>query len=105
MPRISFIEAGQDEPRIVQADIGMTVMEAGRNAGIVGFVADCGGACICGTCHVYVDAAWRDRTGGPSEIEIATMEFSEEVRPESRLSCQITMTQDLDGLVLRLPDP
>lgn len=79
-------------------------MEAARNAGIAGIAADCGGACICGTCHVHIDVAWRDRVGPPSDIEIATMEFSEEVRPESRLSCQIKVTKDLDGLVLRVPN-
>jgi 2Fe-2S ferredoxin len=103
MPKISFFELGEDQPRVVDAELGTTVMEAARNAGIAGIAADCGGACICGTCHVHVDANWRARVGPPSDIEVATMEFSEDVRPESRLSCQITVTDDLDGLVLRLP--
>jgi 2Fe-2S ferredoxin len=105
MPKISFIESGEDQARVVDAEVGATVMEAARNAGIAGIVADCGGACICGTCHVHVDAAWRDRIGPPGDIETATMEFSEDVRPESRLSCQIKVTEDLDGLVLRIPAP
>jgi 2Fe-2S ferredoxin len=103
MPKICFYEGDAAEPRIVDADVGMTVMEAARNAGIAGIVADCGGCCICGTCHVHVDALWRQRIGPPSDIEVATMDFSEDVRPESRLSCQIAVTDDLDGLVLRVP--
>ncbi|SFF77134.1 ferredoxin, 2Fe-2S [Novosphingobium sp. CF614] len=103
MPKITFIEAGQEHGRVVDADVGISVMEAARNVGIAGIAADCGGACICGTCHVHVDAMWRDRVGPPTDIEIATMDFSEDVRSESRLSCQIKVTEDLDGLVLRVP--
>jgi 2Fe-2S ferredoxin len=103
MPKITFIEAGEENGRVVDAPLGITVMEAARNVGIAGILADCGGACICGTCHVHVDAAWRDRIGPPSDIEIATMDFSEDVRPQSRLCCQIKVTEELDGLVLRVP--
>jgi ferredoxin, 2Fe-2S len=102
MPRIRFIEMDQDEGRIVEAELGLTVMEVARNAGIAGIVADCGGACICGTCHVHVDAKWRDLVGPPSDIEVATMEFSEDVRDDSRLCCQIKVTEELEGLVLRV---
>jgi 2Fe-2S ferredoxin len=105
MPKITFIEVDADQPRIIDAEVGESVMIAARNAGIVGIPADCGGACMCGTCHVHVDAAWRERVGPPGDIELATMEFSEDVRAESRLSCQIPVTDDLDGLVLRLPAP
>jgi 2Fe-2S ferredoxin len=105
MPKIIFYEGDADQPRIVDAKLGITVMEAARNAGIVGILADCGGCCICGTCHVHVDSTWRDRVGAPSDIELATMDFAEDVRPESRLSCQIPVTADLDGLVLRVPAP
>jgi len=103
MPKITFIEAGQENGRVVDAAVGASVMEAARNAGIAGIPADCGGACICGTCHVHVDAMWRDHVGPPSDIEVATMDFSEDVRAESRLSCQIKVTEELDGLVLRVP--
>jgi 2Fe-2S ferredoxin len=103
MPKITFIEAGQEVGRVVDAAVGATVMEAARNVGVVGILADCGGACMCGTCHVHVDALWRDRVGPPGDIEVATMDFSEDVRTESRLSCQIKVTEDMDGLVLRVP--
>ena len=65
--------------------------------------ADCGGACACSTCHVYVDPEWREKTGAPSEMEEDMLDFAFDVREESRLSCQIKVTDDLDGLVLRVP--
>jgi 2Fe-2S ferredoxin len=103
MPRITFIQAGEQDRLVVDAAVGTTVMEAAKSVGVEGIAGDCGGACICGTCHVHVDASWRERIGSRGEIEAATMEFSEDVRAESRLGCQITITEDMDGLVLRIP--
>ena len=88
----------------VQADNGLSVMECARRANVPGIAAECGGACTCATCHVYVDDAWREKTGQPSSMEEDMLDFAFDVREESRLSCQIQVTDDLDGLVVRVPE-
>lgn len=103
MPKITFIEPDGLNSQEVEAAVGITVMEAARNAGIASIAGDCGGACICGTCHIHVDPKWFALVGDPIDIEVATMEFSEDVRPESRLACRIIVTEELDGLVLHIP--
>jgi 2Fe-2S ferredoxin len=103
MPKITFIDSDGLNSQEVEAAVGITAMEAARNAGITSVAGDCGGACICGTCHVHVDPSWFARVGAPIDIEVATMEFSEDVRPESRLACRIIVTEELDGLVLHIP--
>jgi 2Fe-2S ferredoxin len=70
---------------------------------IPGIDADCGGACACATCHVYIDEAWRELVGGPSDMEETMLDFAENVQPSSRLSCQIKVSDALDGLVLKMP--
>ena len=87
----------------VEGTDGWTMMEALRDAGLP-ILAECGGACACATCHVYVDAAWREKTGEPSPMEEDMLDFGYDVRPNSRLSCQIKVTDELDGLVVRTPD-
>ncbi|GAB4238278.1 MAG: 2Fe-2S iron-sulfur cluster-binding protein [Methyloligellaceae bacterium] len=103
MPKITFIEHDGTE-HVVDAEVGMTVMEAAIKNQIPGIEAECGGACSCATCHVYVDEAWRAKTGEPEEMEEDMLDFAFDVRPESRLSCQIKVTEDLDGLVVRIPE-
>lgn len=103
MPKITFIELEAQAEHVLDAEVGMSLMEVARNGGIAGIPGDCGGACICGTCHVHIAQAWRERIGPATDIEVATMEFSEDVRPESRLGCQIRITEDLDGLVVTVP--
>lgn len=87
----------------VEAQPGMSVMEAARRANVPGIAADCGGACSCATCHVLVDPRWANAVGTPSEIERDMLEFAENPRETSRLCCQITLSEALDGLVLHLP--
>ena len=87
----------------IEGNDGWTVMEALRDAGLP-ITAECGGACACATCHVYVDEAWREKTGGPSPMEEDMLDFGYDVRENSRLSCQIKVTEALDGLVVRTPD-
>ncbi len=82
----------------------MTVMETARKHLIEGIEAECGGACACATCHVYVDEAWQQKVGGANEMEEDMLDFAFDVRPSSRLSCQIKVTDDLDGLVVRVPE-
>ena len=71
---------------------------------VPGIDADCGGACACATCHVYVDEAWLDKTGDKSAMEESMLDFAENVEPNSRLSCQIKVSDALDGLIVRLPE-
>jgi 2Fe-2S ferredoxin len=100
MARITFIQKDGTE-RVVQAELGMTVMEVAVKNSIPGIAAECGGACACATCHVYVEDAWREKTGQPEQMEEDMLDFAFEVKPNSRLSCQIKVTEDLDGLVVR----
>jgi len=103
MPKITYVEFnGTEHPIEVKA--GLTVMEGAVKHNVPGIDADCGGACACATCHVYVDAAWTDKVGSPSAMEESMLDFAENVEPNSRLSCQIKVTDALDGLVVRMPE-
>ena len=102
MAKITFIQPDGTQ-QIVDAAAGNTVMEAARLNRIAGIEAECGGACACATCHVYVDAAWTAKAGKPASMEEDMLDFAFDVRPESRLSCQIKVTPDLDGLIVRVP--
>jgi 2Fe-2S ferredoxin len=89
----------------VTVDSGITAMEAAVKNGVPQIDGDCGGAAACATCHVYVDPDWIGRTGPAAEgMEKSMLEFAEEVRETSRLACQIAITDELDGLILRLPE-
>ena len=103
MPKITYIESNGTE-HAVDAEAGATVMESAIKNGVPGIEAECGGACACATCHVYVDEAWRDKTGSSSAMEESMLDFAENVEPNSRLSCQIKVTDELDGLVVRMPE-
>jgi 2Fe-2S ferredoxin len=103
MPKITYIEH-DGASHTVEAEIGSTVMETALKSGVVGgIVAECGGSCTCATCMVYVDEAWLEKTGQRSEEEEDQLDFAFDVRPNSRLSCQIKVTEELDGLVVRTP--
>jgi 2Fe-2S ferredoxin len=104
VPRITYIEANGDE-HVIDVPVGFSVMQGAVRNGVTGIVAECGGNCACGTCRVYIDdEAWRQKTGAASDLEEATMEIREDPAPGKRLSCQIKVTEDLDGLVVRLPE-
>jgi 2Fe-2S ferredoxin len=102
MPRIIFIEPDGTR-REVQATVGLSVMETALQHGIRGIVATCGGACACSTCHGYVDEAWFPRLDEPDELELGTLQQAPDVRPNSRLTCQVSVTPELDGLTIRVP--
>jgi 2Fe-2S ferredoxin len=102
MPRITFIEPGGFR-REIDAPVGITLMEAARQNGVQGILALCGGACACGTCHVYVDAAWLAKLEQREDMEEGMLECAWEARDNSRLSCQIHVTPDLEGLVVTVP--
>ncbi len=103
MVKVTYIEYNGTE-HVVEGEPGQTVMETAIKHSVPGIVAECGGACSCATCHVYVDEAWKEKTGSPSPMEEDMLDFAFEVQPNSRLSCQIRLTPELDGLVVRIPE-
>ncbi len=103
MVAITYRQANGTE-QVVDVPVGSTVMEGAVKNGVAGIVAECGGSCACGTCRVYLDAEWQSKLGGPSEIEDEIMDIFVDGNPGKRLSCQITVTDDMDGMVLRLPE-
>jgi ferredoxin, 2Fe-2S len=103
MAKITYIDH-EGTGRTVDGELGSTVMETAIKNGIPGIEAECGGACACATCHVYVEDAWRATVGDPSPMEEDMLDFGFEVKANSRLSCQIKVTADLDGLVVRTPE-
>ena len=88
----------------VDAENGTTVMENAIKNSVPGIEAECGGACACATCHVYVDEAWAEKAGSPEAMEEDMLDFAFEVQPTSRLSCQIKVSDALDGLVVKVPE-
>jgi 2Fe-2S ferredoxin len=102
MTTVIFIDAA-GASRTVDAQIGATVMETALRAGVPGIEAECGGACACATCHVYVSPDWTAIVGKPSQMEEDMLDFASDVRPNSRLSCQIKVTSQLDGLTVTTP--
>ncbi|QBY01441.1 2Fe-2S iron-sulfur cluster binding domain-containing protein [Rhodophyticola sp. CCM32] len=104
MPKIKYIEYSGQEHEIDVA-VGLTVMEGARDNAIPGIEADCGGACACSTCHVYVDEAWVDRLPAKDDMEIDMLDFAHEPDPQkSRLTCQLKVTEAFDGLIVRMPE-
>ena len=102
MAKITFIDSG-GTARTVEGEVGSTVMEAAIKNGVPEIEAECGGACACSTCHLYIDDAWREKVGEPSPMETDMLDFAFEVKPNSRLSCQIKVSDELDGLVVTTP--
>jgi 2Fe-2S ferredoxin len=102
MAKITFIDA-TGESRTVEAQVGSTVMETALRNSIPGIEAECGGACACATCHVYVAPEWVEATGKASQMEEDMLDFAFEVRPTSRLSCQIKVSDAVDGLTVTTP--
>src|SRR5690349_5234142 len=102
MAKINFVDH-RGETRTVDVENGATVMEAAIRNSVPGIEAECGGACACATCHVYVAPEWTEKTGKASQMEEDMLDFAFEVRPNSRLSCQIKVSDELDGLVVTTP--
>lgn len=103
MAKITFVSHDGTE-RSVEAKTGESVMEAAIRNSIPGIDADCGGACACATCHVYVDEAFMDKVGTQEEMERSMLDFAENVKSNSRLSCQIKVSDALDGLKVTTPE-
>jgi ferredoxin, 2Fe-2S len=102
MTKLSFVSSA-GERYDLDVPNGTTAMENAVRNSVPGIEAECGGACACATCHVYVDPDWKDVVGEPEAMEEDMLDFAWEMRPNSRLSCQIKMRDDLDGLVLHVP--
>lgn len=105
MPQITYIEFN-GTAHTVEVPVGKSVMQGAVQNNVPGIDADCGGECACATCHVYVDAAWLPKVGLPVEgsQEASMLSFAAVKQPDSRLSCQIPVTEALDGLVVRMPE-
>lgn len=103
MVEINFIDHSGERHQ-VQATVGMTVMEAAVQNRVPGIDAECGGACACATCHVYIEPDWQEAVGPAERMEEDMLDFAFDVRPNSRLSCQIKVTEALNGLVLHTPE-
>ncbi len=103
MPNIKFILADNSVHEI-QAETGTTVMQLARRSGFAGILAECGGVCSCATCHVHIDKEWMPKLAKMEDLESDMLEFAEDVGDTSRLSCQISITDDLDGLVVHVPE-
>ncbi len=105
MVKIIFVDP-QGERRETEAEEGATLMHAALMNMVPGVEADCGGACACATCHVYIDPEWAERQPGllkRSEMEEDMLDFAPDVRENSRLSCQVRITAEMDGLVVHVP--
>jgi len=103
MPRITYIEHNGTE-HTVDVAVGLTVMEGAVNNNVPGIDADCGGACACSTCHAYVNPDWVEKLPAREDMEEDMLDFAYEPNPRSRLTCQIQVTPELDGLVLQIPE-
>ena len=103
MPKITYIEHNGTH-HTVDVPVGLTVMEGAVNNNIPGIDADCGGACACSTCHVYVDPAWVDKLPAREDMEEDMLDFAFEPNDRSRLTCQVKVTPALEGLVVQMPE-
>ena len=95
---VTFVEPGGAERVIRDVNTDQSLMEVGRANGVGGITADCGGACACATCHVYIPAEWQAIIGEPDDVESMTFDMAPNLEPNSRLSCQIQLSAALDGL-------
>ena len=102
MPRVTFIQP-DGTSQTIEVSVGLSVMEGAVQNGIRGIDANCGGSCACATCHVYVHPEWFDRLTARDEVEAALLDCAIDPAENSRLACQIKMTEAMDGLVVRVP--
>ena len=103
MPKITYVEFNGTE-HVVDVPVGHTIMEGAVKNMIPGIDGDCGGACACSTCHVYVDAAWTEQIGKPEGMEVDMLDFAHDVKDNSRLGCQIKVSEEHEGLKVAMPE-
>ena len=87
----------------VQVETGKSLMQGAVENNVDGIIGECGGNCICATCHCYIDEAWADKVGPPTDMEESMLECVEDLKPRSRLGCQVLLRDELDGLIIHLP--
>lgn len=103
MGRVTYIESNGEQHQ-VNLENGQSIMQGALDNLIEGILGECGGCCSCATCHCYVDDAWLEKVGAPDDMEKDMLDSVVDPKSSSRLSCQIQMSDDLDGLVVRLPE-
>jgi 2Fe-2S ferredoxin len=103
MPKVTFVDSA-GTARTVEGRNGQTLQELAEKNNIPGIDADCGGACSCATCHVYVAEEWLEKVGKPTGMEQSMLDFAENVTANSRLSCQIRLSEPLDGITVTTPE-
>ena len=103
MPKVTYIEHNGKE-HVIEVEKGLSIMEGAIQNGVSGIDADCGGACACATCHVYVNEKWIDKLEEQSESEKDMLDFAFETKKNSRLSCQLILNDQHDGIVVNLPE-
>ena len=103
MPKVTFI-AFDGTPHAVEAPTGLSLMRAALDNNVRGIDGDCGGNCACATCHVFIAPEWADKLGPRTQAEDEMLNFAAELRDSSRLACQITLSDELDGLVVSMPE-
>ena len=103
MPKVIFIDY-EGSQQSVDAQVGQSLMEAAVDNDVAGIDADCGGACACATCHVYIDQDWVAKVGQPEDTEAEMLSVAEEVQENSRLSCQVMLTEEMDGIIVTTPE-
>lgn len=105
--RVTFVQQNGEEKTFADVPVGESLMNVGRDNGVEGILGDCGGSCSCGTCHVYIDEQWRDLVGQPDDIEEMTLESvaPETFQPNSRLCCQVLLSEALDGVRVTVAPP
>lgn len=99
---VKFINADGHE-QVVDAVAGESILEIAKNNAIEGIIGECGGSMACATCHAYVDAAWADKLNTACELEQGMLSGCMDVRDGSRLTCQVVMSVELDGITIRIP--
>ena len=102
MPKITYIDH-QDNSKTIEVENGLTVMEGAIQNNIVGIDADCGGSMACATCHVYVEEKWFNKLPKAEEAEVDMIDMAFEPKKNSRLSCQLIVSDELDGLIVTTP--
>ncbi len=103
MPRVTFIEF-DGTTHHVETTVGTSLMRAAVDSNVPGIDGDCGGQCACATCHVFVEGIWAERTGARTPVEQDMLNFTAELRDSSRLACQIRITDELEGMVVSMPN-
>lgn len=104
MVKITYIEYGTEKVHDVDVPEGLSVMEGAVKYTVPGIDGDCGGACACSTCHCYIDTEWVDKIPPMDELETDMLDFAFDVRDNSRLACQVKVSAEIDGLVVRMPE-